>query len=264
MKIHHISNSGKRPYNEDRYMIIINLDNKDKELCDINFYGIYDGHGGCEISEYLHQHFYKYFINIKNKYPLSEKYINTICNTVNNDLKKYKKKECNISGSTCISVIQYKKLINNKIINNVQILNIGDCRAVICRNNIAIPLTKDHKPDWPEEYKRLCKIKDYKKYLYNDDNIWRIVDLSVSRSFGDINAIPYVTHLPDIYNYTLTDDDKFIVIACDGLWDVMSNTDVVNFILHNYKNTDISKILTDYAIKNGSEDNITIIVIFLQ
>jgi serine/threonine protein phosphatase PrpC len=237
---------------------------KIKDLCAINFYAIYDGHGGSDISDYLQQHFYKYFINIKNKYPLPEKNINDICTTVNNDLKKYKKKESYISGSTCISIIHYKKIINNKIIDNLQILNIGDCRAVICSNNIAIPLTKDHKPDWPEEYNRICKLKDFKKYLYNDNGIWRIVDLSVSRSFGDLNAIPYVSHLPDIYNYSLTDNDKFIIIACDGLWDVMSNSEVVNFILNNYNNKDISKLLTDYAIKNGSEDNITVIIIFLQ
>ena len=68
---------------------------------------------------------------------------------------------------------------------------------------------------------------------------------------------------------------KFIIIGCDGLWDVMSNQDVTNFILNKmneikisnmYRNSEsnIAFLLADYAIKKGSTDNISIIIIFLN
>ena len=146
----------------------------------------------------------------------------------------------------------------------------GDCRCVICRNNIAIPLTKDHKPNWPEENHRISKLGGTIEF---DKVDWRIGDLSVSRAFGDVEHYPYVIHYPDIFTYEIIEKDKFIVLACDGLWDVLSNQDVVNYILMEcYDNTlttrinhsvNIAKKLADYAIKKKSTDNITVVVIFL-
>ena len=102
---------------------------------------------------------------------------------------------------------------------------------------------------------------------------WRIKDLSVSRAFGDIDARPYLTHKPDIFRYKLDKNDKFFVLACDGLWDVMSNDDVSNFVLLNCydittkhrinKNVNASKLLAEYALKKGSTDNVSIVIAFL-
>ena len=64
-----------------------------------------------------------------------------------------------------------------------------------------------------------------------DGHDWRIKDLSLSRAFGDLDASPFVTHEPEIYKYKLSSKDKFMVLACDGLWDVLSNQEVVNFVL---------------------------------
>jgi serine/threonine protein phosphatase PrpC len=99
--------------------------------------------------------------------------------------------------------------------------------------------------------------------------------LSVSRAFGDLDSLPYITSQPDIFRYELLSNDKFMIIACDGLWDIMSNQEVVEFILEelnklsnknkttngNGKNN-IAKLLGEYAIQKGSYDNITIIIVF--
>jgi len=147
----------------------------------------------------------------------------------------------------------------------------------LSRNNIAVPLTKDHKPHWPEEKKRIEALGGQ---IYFDGGDWRIKDLSVSKSFGDLDSVPYVTHKPDIFKYKLSESEEFIVLACDGLWDVMTNQDVVNFILQNKpknlkKDSDkithckatvsgnLAKKLADYAIEIGSTDNITVIIIFM-
>ena len=97
--------------------------------------------------------------------------------------------------------------------------------------------------------------------------------MSVSRAFGDLDATPYVTHVPEIHRYQMdTKNDKFIIVACDGLWDVLSNQDAVNFVLglcydntlikHNDNKENIAQKLAEYAIKKGSTDNITTIVAF--
>ena len=91
--------------------------------------------------------------------------------------------------------------------------------------------------------------------------------MSLSRAFGDLECTPYVTHLPQIYRYKISSSDKFIVFACDGLWDVMSNQDVVDFIneliLNKKFKGNYAKELADHAYARGSLDNITTIVYIL-
>jgi serine/threonine protein phosphatase PrpC len=138
-------------------------------------------------------------------------------------------------------------------------------------NNIAIPLTKDHKPLSFDENKRILKIGG--NIIQDEGDDARINGLSVSKAFGDLDAKPHVSHLPDIYDYDLN-KDKFLIMACDGVWDVLSNQDAIDFILykldeikidinlHACNKKNIAYLLGDYAIKKGSQDNISILIIF--
>ena len=63
---------------------------------------------------------------------------------------------------------------------------------------------------------------------------------------------------PEIHEFTLTNRDNYIVLACDGLWDVMSNQEVVNFIHNNPHNT-VRKLGSE-ALRKGTTDNISIII----
>lgn len=270
MWYHVASIQGKRPYNEDEYYIDINLDKKnDKQP--INFFGIYDGHGGNEISKYLKNNFHNFFINKNSNYKISKssssnKYICKIYDHVQTNLTNYNLPSKN-TGSTALLTIFY----TNK---NFKVINLGDCRAITCNeNNIAIPLTKDHKPTSYDEYTRITKLNGKIVYEKNDDP--RINGMAVSRAFGDLDAKPHVSHEPEIYDYSIQ-DNKFIVMACDGLWDVLNNQDVVDFILSEMKSTNykenyssikaknnLAYKLVNLAYEKGSEDNITCIIIFL-
>src|SRR5436305_1930508 len=73
----------------------------------------------------------------------------------------------------------------------INVINTGDSRCIICRDNLGIPLSKDHKPNWPEERYRIQQLGGK---IYYDGDDYRIKDLSVSRAFGDIDAEPYVTY----------------------------------------------------------------------
>lgn len=250
---------GLRDINEDRHNIIIS--NK------INMYAIYDGHGGIFTSKFLAKNMPKYILR-EGEIPLKKKHIIDTFNYLQKILKKKYNEDATKTGSTCLICLQYKY---DDCRNIISIINLGDSRCVLCRNNSALPLSKDHKPNWPEEKYR---IENLNGKIYFDDYDWRIHDLSVSRAFGDIYAYPHVCQTPDIFNYKIIPEDKFIVLACDGLWDVLSNQDVVNYILHFCynenlsmrinKNLDISKKLAEYAIKKGSTDNISIIIVFFD
>ena len=265
MNVHSVSLKGLREDNEDKHIVLINSDSKNKQLNSVNFFAIFDGHGGRRVSEYLYKNLPQFFLNKNVKYPLKREYVKTVYDNIQNNLKKAGiAKRC---GSTALIVINYK--VNNE--NFLNILNTGDCRAILCRNNIAIPLTKDHKPKWPEEKHRITRLGG--KITF-DGYDYRIKDLSVSRAFGDIDTTPYVTHLPDIFKYKLEASDKFVILTCDGSLETICDHEMVNFILTNCydstlkkrinKNINIAEKLGEYAIKKGSTDNVTIIVIFFD
>lgn len=252
MNIYQTSLQGIRKQNEDKHLV---LDfNGNRAIC------LFDGHGGKEVSTFLSDHFKK---NIdKFKLPLQKSDVHNIFKNTQKDINN---KISPSIGSTSLMVFDY---VNN---NNryLDILNLGDSRCVLCRNSLAIPLTNDHKPIFPDEKNRINQLGGKIEY---DGFDWRVGDLSVSRSFGDSDSKPYVSHIPEIFRYKLTNKDRFIIIACDGLWDVLQNHDAVNFVIllcydDKYKrinqNVNVSKKLAEYAISKGSTDNVSVIVNFL-
>jgi serine/threonine protein phosphatase PrpC len=273
MSIHTATAKGRRRTNEDTHIVKTFLNpanNPHKKYASINMYSVFDGHGGTYVSKYLHEHLYKYFICNKLSYPLKNRYINQVYNHVQDKLTKENELMATRCGSTALVALHYKDARGN---NNIQVLNTGDCRAVLCRDNIAIRLTKDHKPSSPEEAERIRKLGGKVRVDGNGEH--RIQDLSVSRAFGDNDTKPYVVQTPDICRKKIDGKDKFLVLACDGLWDVMSDQDVVDFVLSAMYNMEsgsrtnrrlnIAKKLTSHAIQElGTTDNVTLMVVFFN
>lgn len=264
MRIYFKTSIGQRKTNEDRHTIITNSDNHDNTIHNMDMYGIYDGHGGGFVSTVLSNIIPPLFLDKKTIFPLHKTFVNKMCNNIQNTLIESYSNKVQECGSTCIIVFKFQ-YDNNDMIN---IMNIGDSRAIICSGMSGIELTTDHKPLNPIEKQRI--IKQGGQIIY-DGSEWRVNGLSVSRAFGDASS-NLTRPIPDLFLRKITDKDKFIVIACDGLWDVMSNQAVVNFILHfcydSFGNRineklDIAKKLVDYAIAQGSTDNISVIIVFL-
>jgi serine/threonine protein phosphatase PrpC len=163
-------------------------------------------------------------------------------------------------GSTCLLNIMYR--YKNSIFMNV--VNLGDSRMVIVNSKgISRSVTKDHKPDESVEKSRLTKMGGE---IYKDsEGVCRIGDLSLSRAFGDGDNAPYISQKPDIFHKKITPETKYIVMACDGLWDVLESKDlgkIINTILEKNKNPDnLAVELAKWALRNNSADNISIIVI---
>ena len=152
MNIHSVSLKGLRDQNEDHHEIILNTNNKNPNLKNVNYYGIFDGHGGKEVSKYLQGNLSQYFLDKRINYPISKRYVYNVCDHIQKSLKSHNFSY--YSGTTGLVVIQFTYNGDNYL----NILNIGDCRCILCRDNFAMPLTKDHKPNWPEERHRIEKI----------------------------------------------------------------------------------------------------------
>lgn len=267
MSAHFVSLKGERSSNEDNHNIILALADNDEKTADVNYYGVYDGHGGKFVSNFLSENLYHFFVDRKVSYPLNKDYVNRVYDKLQNILFTKYEKEAMECGSTCLVVCHFKQ--SGKDYLNV--MNTGDSRCVLCRNNIGIPLTKDHKPNWPDER---CRISKLGGHIRKDGNTYRINDLSVSRAFGDKESKKYVTHRPELYKYKIRPkDDKFMIIACDGLWDVVTSQDAVNFVLEHCYDVEMKRInhkvniarkLAEFAIDSDSGDNVTCIVVFFD
>lgn len=265
--IQSFSLQGKRESNEDQHIGVINLNNLDKTINPVNFIGVFDGHGGKLVSKFLKMNLPKYILKKNNiniydqKSTLTTSFFGRVFDKMQSELVRNHPVAAQRCGSTALCGVVYK---NAKNTNYIWIANVGDSRAVLCNHmNKAMPLSKDHKPHHAPEKKRIESIGGKIKF---DGVDWRIGDLSLSRAIGDLDNTPYVTHKPEIFRYRLNKKDKYIIFACDGLWDVVSNTDAVNFVnfLIDKKFTgNIAKKLAEYAITKGSYDNVTVSILYL-
>ncbi|KAJ8609843.1 hypothetical protein CTAYLR_008134 [Chrysophaeum taylorii] len=122
--------------------------------------------------------------------------------------------------------------------------NAGDSRAVVCRDRAAVPLSFDHKPCAPGEQARITNAGGFVDECAN--GFFRVNgNLNLSRSIGDLKykgdasldpSQQIITAEPDVVECDVQPEDTFIIIACDGVWDVVSNQEAVDFVnvrLHN-------------------------------
>lgn len=287
--LHKSSVKGDRPTNEDveRYYLNLSIDGKpiNPEHAPIDLFIICDGHGGSQVAEFVAPCLEKYLLKPKLKYPLPHHYIVKIYNFIQQKLIEHPQRIANNCGCTALVMIRFSDNQENK---KIQVINIGDCRAILSRNGLAIPLSKDHKPNWSDEKRRIDMVnreRGTNRQVRFNCGDWRIGDLSVSRSFGDLDNTPYVTHIPDSYCYQLINDDEFVVLCCDGCTDVLSNHEIVNFVrdhLHNnhtelyhvprkyqpknfdVNQTNIARKLADYCLAKGSSDNVSIMIVVFE
>jgi len=279
-----------RDYNEDTITaqkVILNNNENDY----FYFFGVYDGHGGKGCSFYLKDNLYK------NVNEFSSEGIKLGIEKTEENFKNEEalneKGEIKDSSGSCgiIAMIKDKKLI---------IANVGDSRLVLFKNGLVSFTTEDHKPGSDTEKKRIESAggKIYQTPslfpLYqNGKEIeipWRVLPgrLSVSRTFGDIEAKDerfggmkgVVVALPDITEIELNDEFNFIVIGCDGIFDVLSNEELlecIKIVLKEKKMTefikdeDIHELCGDFAamiiksaLAKDSFDNVSCIVVALN
>ena len=280
---------GVKKTNQDNFFIYKNF----LDCPDHIFLGVCDGHGmfGHDVSGYLVNHLPQNLNasilknNIKSisnsvDYPqisniISLTFVQTNINIVNDD-----NIESTFSGTTCSSLI----FCPIKIISS----NVGDSRCVLGKfdgkNWKAKNLTRDHKPNEEDEKKRIIdkggRIESYKDEdgeFVGPERVWLktedVPGLAMSRSFGDDVAHTVgVIAQPEIFEYNLVNEDKFILLASDGIWEFISSDECVNIVKDYYLKDDIDGALS-YLYKESSKrwimeeeviDDITLIIMFLN
>ncbi|GFY46609.1 protein phosphatase 1L [Trichonephila inaurata madagascariensis] len=252
---------GRRPKMEDRFSVT-----KDKES-GISLYGIFDGHGGEFAAEFVEKHLFKELLKklqttVQDKSKeenLTKEFVRLLTNEildVDMELLVKVKAAKNVAGTTALVAIVYKNLLI--------VANVGDSRGVICDSKgNTVPLSFDHKPDQLKERRRIRDAGGFIAY----NGVWRVAGiLATSRALGDfpLKDRNLVIARPDILTFDLSDlKPKFMILATDGLWDTFNNEDAVAFIKDTYEK-DLYKgarSLVLQAFKNGSMDNVTVLVV---
>ncbi|KAH3762844.1 protein serine/threonine phosphatase 2C family protein [Pelomyxa schiedti] len=172
------------------------------------------------------------------------------------------------SGSTALLVLTQMHMGRMTL----YIANLGDCRAVLCRGEVAEQLTEDHKPQRQDEAKR---IKEAGGSLYRDGQGTLRVQrggicrsfLAVTRAIGDYEfKVPkqVISPIPDVSCVHLQPDDSFVVIASDGIWDILTNQEAINVAKQYTDPYEASTNVVQAAIdKNpgASTENMSVIVV---
>jgi protein phosphatase 2C family protein 2/3 len=147
----------------------------------------------------------------------------------------------------------------------LMVANAGDCRAVLCRKGEAIDMSQDHRPIYPSERRRVEELGGY-----IDDGYLNGV-LSVSRALGDWDMklprgspSPLIAE-PEFRKLVLTEEDEFLIIGCDGIWDVMSSQHAVSLVRHGLRRHDdpeqCARDIVMEALRRNTFDNLTVIIV---
>ncbi|XP_069696174.1 probable protein phosphatase 2C T23F11.1 isoform X1 [Periplaneta americana] len=190
------------------------------------FFGVYDGHGGAKIAQYAGKHLHKYIIK-RSEYKEGkiEDALRQGFLDVDNAMLQEESLKDELAGTTAVAIV----LKDNKL----YCANVGDSRAIASVGGNVDVLSLDHKPGNDTEIKRIQAAGGWVEFNRVNGN------LALSRALGDFvfkknekkkAEEQIVTAYPDVEVREVTSDWEFLVIACDGIWDVMTNEEVVEFV----------------------------------
>jgi serine/threonine protein phosphatase PrpC len=252
---------GVRPTMEDRHVHIPYLDvllNRNVKSQEVSYYAVYDGHGGQSVATYVGNHLHLNIVQnllferdtvkaIHEAYLLTQESLKQNAEYANS---------LNSAGSTSVSI-----LIKGK---TMFVSWAGDSLASIFRTDrhdeeLIIP---PHKPSNPDEKKR---IENLGGFISDENGVARTNGVvAVTRAFGNLRHKVIIPE-PTIKQIPITGNEEFLVIACDGLWDVMTTQDVREYVDHykskNKKFKGIAESLVDEALLRGSTDNVSCVFV---
>eukprot|EP00048_Salpingoeca_helianthica_P020091 m.4758 g.4758 ORF g.4758 m.4758 type:complete len:440 (-) comp4388_c0_seq2:26-1345(-) len=281
------SMQGKRPTQEDRH---VHIDRVAGSHCTLpmhaSVYAVYDGHLGAGCSEFLEKHLHVAVLDAM--LPLPAYNVHTIRECITEAFAKTDTEFLRIArirkhrdGSCCVFALILGRALF--------VAHVGDSRAVLSNAGKAHRLTEDHKPGRPDERARIEAAGGFVTQAVK--GIFRVcafspqelatraaaprppppaLQLAVSRSFGDLELkqpVALVTSTPEIHVHTLDVKDEFLVMACDGVWDVLGDQEVVDIAGPLARAGDLkaaAHAVVKEAFARGSTDNISVIVVTLS
>ncbi|KAM4116653.1 hypothetical protein ACB094_02G067300 [Castanea mollissima] len=235
------------------------------------FYAVFDGHGGPEAAAYIKRNAMKLFFEDADLPQTSEINAVFLKELENSHRKAFLQADDALAderssvSSSCGTTALTALILGRHLL----VANAGDCRAVLCRKGVAVAMSQDHKPTYLPERKRVEGLGGYVEDIYLNGY------LSVSRALGDwdfkspLGPLSPLIAEPDVQQVALSEDDEFLIIACDGLWDVIPSQSAVSLVrlaLRRYGGDpqQCARELVMEALRLNSSDNITVIVICLS
>lgn len=225
---------------EDAHAAVLNLEEQEGAENHNSFFAVYDGHGGSAVAKYAGQNVHKRLVT-EDTYKQKD-YGQALKHAflgIDEDLLANPANTRESSGCTAVAA-----LVTNE--NKIYVANAGDSRAVLSTAGQVKNLSFDHKPSNDTERARITAAGGYIEYGRVNGN------LALSRALGDFefkknaNLGPeqqVITADPDLLIHDITDEDEFIIIACDGIWDCLSSQQAVDFVRYQvYEGKDLKEI----------------------
>jgi len=290
---------GNKDFQEDRYVLNITLEASNGQP--VVGFCVFDGHSGTlcadALVEWMQRNLQKCLS--KQRGALTEENLRAAVNeahalTDEEFLCQAREREV-LDGSCSILCLIFEDERENhsrsRSTHRIMIANLGDCRGVLCRAQggrlSAVRLSDDHKPGRADERRRV----EANGGVVDIQGVWRVFTpspasfagrsilwgLAVSRAFGDIlmkepqrygcqgATGELVTAVPELHFYDLhPTEDRFLVLACDGVWDVLGDDDAVAVCIEHRSADLAAHALIRRAFEIGSDDNITALVLAWQ
>ncbi|CAI0416837.1 unnamed protein product [Linum tenue] len=225
-------------------------------------YGVFDGHGGKHAADFACHHLPRFIIEDEDFPRDLERVIASAFQQTDSAFAEACLLDAGLaSGTTALVALVMGRLL--------VVANAGDCRAVLSRRGKAVEMSRDHKPGCAREQKRIEASGGsvYDGYLNGQLNVaraigdWHMEGLKAQEG-GPLSAEP------ELITTDLTEDDEFLIIGCDGIWDVFRSQNAVDFarrrLLEHNDPVLCSKDLVDEALKRKSGDNLSAVVVCFQ
>ncbi|CAA0815498.1 Probable protein phosphatase 2C 6 [Striga hermonthica] len=192
------------------------------------------------------------------------------------ELKAHPTIDCFCSGTTAVTLIKQGQ--------DLIIGNVGDSRAVLATRDkdnalVAVQLTVDLKPNLPREAARIQKCKGRVFALQDEPEVARVwlpnsdsPGLAMARAFGDFCLKDFgLISIPDVYHHHITEKDEFVILATDGVWDVLSNKEAVNIVASAPSQGTAARALVECATRawrlkypTSKTDDCAVVCLFLE
>uniref|UniRef100_A0A3Q2XCD0 Protein phosphatase 1B n=1 Tax=Hippocampus comes TaxID=109280 RepID=A0A3Q2XCD0_HIPCM len=235
-------------------------------LTDWSFFAVYDGHAGSRVANYCAKHLLEHIMGAGAPTVEAVKAgIRAGFLGIDEHMRGFSdlRNGTDRSGSTAVGVLLSPE--------HFFFMNCGDSRAVLYRNSQVCFSTHDHKPCNPHERERI-------QNAGGSVMIQRVNgSLAVSRALGDYDykcvvgrgpTEQLVSPEPEVCEMLRTpEQDQFVVLACDGIWDVMSNEELCDFVKSRLEVSDdlerICNEVVDTCLHKGSRDNMSVVLVCL-
>jgi protein phosphatase 2C family protein 2/3 len=226
------------------------------------FFAVFDGHSGHEAAEYLSNNLLNFLLTSPDLLEDPKGALQRAVERAEQEIVAQFSESCCNAGSTLLALL----LLDDKMV----IANVGDCRAVLAAGAESRQLTRDHKPGCQQEQERIAQV-DPEAVITADGYLYG--ELAVARGIGSqhLKLDPSkrgFTFEPEMHTVQLAQGDDFVVLATDGLWDKVTNKEVVGTARRSLAgNRDpgvCARALVDRAQRMQSHDNISVVILCLH